>query len=120
MCFRCTPAIVVDQLIQPTRLSLSDSHRRISASYSFSGGSNEVTNAQFRRFVETAHYKTQAETDEPNDPMGSGGWGFNQRLEKFEGRRREFNWHNPGFTISDSLPVVDVTWNDCVAFCKWL
>src|SRR3954463_1219958 len=93
---------------------------RVRITKAFYFGKYEVTNAQFRRFVESAHYKTQAEAEEPDDPKGSGGWGFNQRLQKFEGRRPEFNWRNPGFAISDSLPVVDVTWNDCVAFCKWL
>src|SRR3954464_2796806 len=93
---------------------------RVRITKAFYFGKYEVTNAQFRRFVESAHYKTQAEAEEPDDPKGSGGWGFNQRLQKFEGRRPEFNWRNPGFEISDSLPVVDVTWNDCVAFCKWL
>jgi sulfatase modifying factor 1 len=93
---------------------------RVRITKPFYFGKYEVTNEQFRRFVESSGYRTQGERDEPNDPIGSGGWGFNQRLEKFEGRRREFNWRNPGFAISDSLPVVDVTWNDCVAFCKWL
>jgi formylglycine-generating enzyme required for sulfatase activity len=83
-------------------------------------GTCEVSNAQFRRFIESTGYKTQAEREEPNDPMGSGGWGFNQHEAKFVGRRREFNWRNPGFDVPDSQPVVDVTWNDVTAFCKWL
>jgi formylglycine-generating enzyme required for sulfatase activity len=83
-------------------------------------GKYEVTNSQFRRFIDSTGYKTQAERDEPADPKGSGGWAFNQREQKFEGRRREFNWRNPGFPVRDSQPVVDVTWHDVVAFCQWL
>ncbi len=83
-------------------------------------GTCEVSNRQFRKFVESTGYKTQAEREEPNDPKGSGGWGFNQREEKFEGRRPKYNWRNPGFPVPDSQPVVNVTWNDVTAFCKWL
>jgi serine/threonine protein kinase len=29
-------------------------------------------------------------------------------------------WSSPGYTATDNLPVGNVTWNDAVAFCKWL
>jgi sulfatase modifying factor 1 len=79
----------------------------------------EVTNGQFQKFVNATGYKTQAEREEVH-PLGSGGWGFNQAEQKFEGRDMKYNWRSPGFAIEDDGPVVDVTWNDVVAFCQWL
>jgi formylglycine-generating enzyme required for sulfatase activity len=35
-------------------------------------------------------------------------------------QKPEYTWRNPGFTQSDDHPVVNVGWNDAVAFCQWL
>jgi formylglycine-generating enzyme len=76
-------------------------------------GATEVTRGQFRRFVNDVGYKTQAEKD------GNGGTGWNeQRGDWAPGPK--FNWLNPGFEQIDSHPVVNVSWNDAVAFCTWL
>ena len=75
---------------------------------------HEVTVGQFRKFTEASGYKTEAERD------GTGGWGYNPKIGRCEGRRPQFNWHNPGFPQSDEHPVLNVTWNDAVAFCRWL
>jgi formylglycine-generating enzyme required for sulfatase activity len=85
-------------------------------------GQHEVTVAQFRRFLEASGYKPESEAD------GTGGYGFNPdydpaksvRGDAFEGRDPKYSWRNPGFRQGDDHPVVNVTWNDAAAMCKWL
>jgi formylglycine-generating enzyme required for sulfatase activity len=86
---------------------------RVRISRPFYLGVTEVTRGQFRLFVDDEGYKTEA-----------------QRLGK--GARREYaanrglyqnamaTWLDPGFEQSDDHPVVNVSWNDAVAFCRWL
>jgi formylglycine-generating enzyme required for sulfatase activity/uncharacterized caspase-like protein len=60
-------------------------------------GKTEVTVRQFRAFVNETKYETEA--------------------EKYKDKE---NWENPGFNQEDNHPVVYVSWNDAVAYCKWL
>ena len=76
-------------------------------------GVHEVTRGQFRRFVDDTGYQTEAEKD------GKGGWGWNEDAKKFEQNPR-YTWLNPGFEQTDLHPVVNVSWNDAVAFAEWL
>ncbi|MBN3289798.1 TCPZ protein, partial [Polypterus senegalus] len=75
-----------------------------------------VTNAEFREFVRAQKYRTEAETF---------GWSFvfqdfvsnelkNKVTETIE------PW-GPGSSIKERLnfPVVQVSWNDAQAYCKW-
>lgn len=87
---------------------------RVRITKPFQLGKYEVTVAQFRRFADETGYKTEAEKD------GLGGWGYDAATGKCRGRDVKFNWRNPGFKQADDQPVLDVTWNDATAFCKWL
>ena len=87
---------------------------RVRITRPFYFGRCEVTVGQFKAFTAASGYRTEAQRD------GSGGWGYNAKTGKCEGRGVQYNWLNPGFPQTDSHPVVNVTWNDAVAFCQWL
>jgi formylglycine-generating enzyme required for sulfatase activity len=76
-------------------------------------GAHEVNRGQFARFVAATGHKTDAETEK------EGGWGWNEAERKFK-QKPEFTWRNWGAPQTDSHPVVNVSWNDAMAFCAWL
>ena len=81
------------------------SHRvRITKPYYL--GSTEVTVGQYRQFVEETGYETGVET----------------KIREGKARPWEkYTWKNPvRKPAHDDKPVVQVSWEDCVAFCKWL
>ncbi len=67
----------------------------------------EVTVGEFRRFVEDTGYQTEAEKQGRCISL------VNLRLE-------DANWRNPGFSQTESHPVVCVSWNDAMAYTEWL
>ena len=77
-------------------------------------GKHEVTVGQFRRFVEAAGYRTDAERNADGNAgcrtYTGDGWDWTS------GR----SWRNPGFSVGDEHPVVCVSWNDALAFVQWL
>jgi formylglycine-generating enzyme required for sulfatase activity len=81
-------------------------------------GASHVTVSQFRRFVNETHYKTDAEKNIPRTETGGGGSALFP--DGSEAMGPEYNWRNPGFVQTDDHPVVNVMWDDAVAFCGWL
>jgi formylglycine-generating enzyme required for sulfatase activity len=72
-----------------------------------------VTRGQFRAFVDDTKYKTEAEAD------GDGGDGWDATTKNWK-QDPKYSWQNAGFDQTDEHPVVNVSWNDAVAFCAWL
>ena len=83
-------------------------HHRVRINSPFYVGRHEVTVAQFKRFLE--------ESDHLMDGQKGGTVHRNGALTVDE----NVSWDSPGFEQSDAHPVVLVSWDDAVAFCKWL
>lgn len=74
-------------------------------------GMHEVTVGQFRQFVEATNYKTD---------LARLGKAVGLNKDKWLARR-QYDWQKMGqFEPSDDHPVVNIDWNDAVAFCEWL
>ena len=78
-------------------------------------GTYSVTRGEFAKFVAATNYKTLAETSGKGGSGYAGGTGTHGIVQK-----PEYNWRNTGFAQTDEHPVVNVSWADAVAFCKWL
>ena len=87
--------------------------RKVKITRPFYLGKHEVTKGQFAKFVAAKSYKTEPERD------GEGGYGYDPATSEFEGRKPQYTWRSTGWTYDDDHPVVNVTWNDAVAFCNW-
>jgi formylglycine-generating enzyme required for sulfatase activity len=96
--------------------SLQDEHsqHRVRITKPFYLGAYHVTRGQFRQFVKDTGYKTDAEKGKK---PGAVGWDVDKKEFHFNER---YSWRNTGFEQTDEHPAVNVSWNDAVAFCRWL
>ncbi len=69
----------------------------------------EVTRGQFQTFARTMMYRTLAERE---------GWGFAFDRAGYS-RQDGLSWSAPGFFQEDDHPVVQVSWDDALAYCGW-
>ncbi|HEX3659698.1 MAG TPA: formylglycine-generating enzyme family protein [Pirellulales bacterium] len=84
---------------------------RVRITKPFYMGQYEVTLGQFLIFYHSAGYKAEVERS------GKPSWGYK------DGRLVEstsFRPWAPGWEISYDDPAIFISWNDAVAFCKWL
>ncbi len=101
-------------LLKAIRLVDEYPQHRVRITKPFYLGTYHVTRGQFRQFVKDSGYKTDAE--KPDD---GGTWGWDAE-KKTMVLSKDYSWRNTGFQQTDEHPVVNVSWNNAVAFCRWL
>lgn len=85
--------------------------REIEITRPFYIGVHEITRGQFRKFIADSRHITDAEkSDLGGVGRVPGSWFV---------RDTKFKWNSTGFDQTDDHPVVNVSWDDAVAFCKW-
>lgn len=77
----------------------------------------EVTNALFKRFVDVTDYRTIAQ-------RAGHGWMWQANGARWEWAKIEgADWRKPNgpgnSSANENHPVVQVSWHDAVAYCKW-
>ena len=96
----------------------------VTLSKPFYMGVHHITVDQFAAFVKESGYKTDAEKEGCSESAEI----KNGKLVTGKGKNIKFipkkmvgaSWRNPGFQQKGDHPVVQVSWNDAVAFCGWL
>ncbi len=88
--------------------------RRVTLTRPFAISIHEVTRGQFRQFVESTEY----ETDANKDSQGGFGWEDGTWTQS-----SAYHWNTQlGYEEEQTPehPVVNISWNDATAFCHWM
>jgi sulfatase modifying factor 1 len=89
-----------------------ETEHQVTLSADYYLGVTTVTRGQFAAFVQDDGYQTDAE-------KGPGGTAW-EADQKDWIQDKKYSWRNAGYEQTDEHPVANVSWNDAVAFCKWL
>ncbi len=81
----------------------------------FQMGKKEVTVGEFRKFVRTTGYRTEAE----KNIKQQGCYAYSSSENKWAWRTGQY-WDKVGFSQTDQHPVVCVSWNDVQNYIAWL
>ena len=82
----------------------------VTISRDFHIGICEVTRGQFAAFVDATGYLTQAERENRTFAWNGHAW------DKVDGA----SWKKVGFDQTDEHPVICISFDDAIAFCRWL
>lgn len=93
---------------------------RVCITRAFYLGVYHVTRGQFQQFVTETGYQTDAEQGETRGAMGLDLENSQPPNLMRYGFFRDRSWQNVGYRQPLDHPVVNVSWNDAVAFCGWL
>lgn len=86
----------------------------VSINYGFAVSQNEISVADFRVFIESTDYKTDAQTARSSRI-------YDLRTGRIKNKNR-VTWKNDyiGNKADDDLPAIHVSWNDAIAYTTWL
>ncbi|WP_300668555.1 SUMF1/EgtB/PvdO family nonheme iron enzyme [Desulfoluna sp.] len=96
--------------VSETRRKENETPHAVTLSRGFFMLDREVTVAQWKAFVASSGYKSEAETSGGAYAMEDYSWT----------RSREYSWKNPGFAQKGEHPVTGITYADALAFIRWL